>query len=163
MSGWQNVLAAKCQVVKCQLVKISKCQNVRVLQMCRLQNVRCRNVREPHQLLSFPGVHLGALCLHGHQAAAIAAAPAHHPPQAAPPPSWGQLQAKQNTTGGRLLKWDRPKEMKYIPRWKDSWVLNERKLDGVGPVDNRPSTKKLHHFVKKQACRRRPFPMQLHQ
>ena len=24
------------------------------------------------------------------------------------------------------------------------------KLDGVGPVDNKPSTKKLHHFVKKQ-------------
>ena len=24
-----------------------------------------------------------------------------------------------------------------------------RKLDGVGPVDNRPSTNKLHHFVKK--------------
>ena len=25
-----------------------------------------------------------------------------------------------------------------------------RKLDGVGPVDNRPSTDKLHHFVKKK-------------
>ena len=24
-----------------------------------------------------------------------------------------------------------------------------QKLDGVGPVDNRPSTDKLHHFVKK--------------
>ena len=24
------------------------------------------------------------------------------------------------------------------------------KLDGVGPVDNRPSTNKLHHFVKKK-------------
>ena len=23
------------------------------------------------------------------------------------------------------------------------------KLDGVGPVDNRPSTDKLHHFVRK--------------
>ena len=23
------------------------------------------------------------------------------------------------------------------------------KLDGVGPVDNRPSTNKLHHFVQK--------------
>ena len=23
-------------------------------------------------------------------------------------------------------------------------------LDGVGPVDNRPSTDKLHHFVKKE-------------
>ena len=28
------------------------------------------------------------------------------------------------------------------------WAYN-RKLDGVGPVDNRPSTDKLHHFVKK--------------
>ena len=26
----------------------------------------------------------------------------------------------------------------------------EIKLDGVGPVDNRPSTDKLHHFVKKK-------------
>ena len=28
------------------------------------------------------------------------------------------------------------------------------KLDGVGPVDNRPSTDKLHHFVnkKKMTC-----------
>ena len=25
-----------------------------------------------------------------------------------------------------------------------------KKLDGVGPVDNKPSTDKLHNFVKKQ-------------
>ena len=25
-----------------------------------------------------------------------------------------------------------------------------KKLDGVGPIDNRPSTDKLHHFVKKK-------------
>ena len=25
----------------------------------------------------------------------------------------------------------------------------KRKLDGVGPVNNRPSTDKLHHFVRK--------------
>ena len=24
------------------------------------------------------------------------------------------------------------------------------KLDGVGPLDNRPSTDKLHHFVRKK-------------
>jgi hypothetical protein len=24
------------------------------------------------------------------------------------------------------------------------------KLDGVGPVDNRPSTDRLHHFVRKK-------------
>ena len=28
--------------------------------------------------------------------------------------------------------------------------LFEIKLDGVGLVDNRPSTNKLHHFVKKK-------------
>ena len=28
------------------------------------------------------------------------------------------------------------------------WVI--WKLDGVGPVDNRPSTDKLHHFVRKK-------------
>ena len=27
---------------------------------------------------------------------------------------------------------------------------NQTKLDGVGPVDNGPSTDKLHHFVKKK-------------
>ena len=32
---------------------------------------------------------------------------------------------------------------------KFGWVL-VNKLDGVGPVDNRPSTHKLHHFVKKK-------------
>ena len=31
---------------------------------------------------------------------------------------------------------------------KKFWFLN--KLDGVGPVDNRPSTDKLHHFVQKK-------------
>ena len=29
-------------------------------------------------------------------------------------------------------------------------VLYLVKLDGVGPVDNRPSTDKLHHFVRKK-------------
>ena len=28
-------------------------------------------------------------------------------------------------------------------------TVKHYKLDGVGPVDNRPSTDKLHHFVKK--------------
>ena len=27
--------------------------------------------------------------------------------------------------------------------------LQEKNLDGVGPVDNGPSTDQLHHFVKK--------------
>ena len=29
-------------------------------------------------------------------------------------------------------------------------VYMKKKLDGVGPVDNRPSTDKLHHFVRKE-------------
>ena len=29
------------------------------------------------------------------------------------------------------------------------------KLDGVGPVDNRPSTDKLHHFVQKKKKRKK--------
>ena len=35
---------------------------------------------------------------------------------------------------------------------KVSWQMGgaEEKLDGVGPVDNRPSTDKLHHFVRKK-------------
>ena len=29
-------------------------------------------------------------------------------------------------------------------------IISTEKLDGVGFVDNRPSTHKLHHFVKKK-------------
>ena len=29
-------------------------------------------------------------------------------------------------------------------------LVNNRVLDGVGPVDNRPSTVKLHHFVRER-------------
>ena len=29
------------------------------------------------------------------------------------------------------------------------------KLDGVGPVDNRPSTDKLHHFVQKKKIKKK--------
>ena len=35
----------------------------------------------------------------------------------------------------------------------DSWLAPVElvlKLDGVGPVDNRPSTDKLHHFIRKK-------------
>ena len=31
---------------------------------------------------------------------------------------------------------------------KSKWFVSE--LDGVGPVDNRPSTDKLHHFVRRK-------------
>ena len=33
---------------------------------------------------------------------------------------------------------------------KGSLMLSLNKLDGVGPVDNKPSTDKLHHFLKKK-------------
>ena len=29
-------------------------------------------------------------------------------------------------------------------------LLGISKLDGIGPVDNKPFTNKLHHFVKKK-------------
>ena len=32
--------------------------------------------------------------------------------------------------------------------------LKVYKLDGVGPVDNRPSTDKLHHFFKKKKIKK---------
>ena len=38
-----------------------------------------------------------------------------------------------------------PPHKHYTRNWK-----NKNKLDGVGPVDNRPSTDKLHHFVRKK-------------
>ena len=45
---------------------------------------------------------------------------------------------------------------KYINQFKLEKSNSEKikgiifKLDGVGPVDNRPSTVKLHHFVRKR-------------
>ena len=33
---------------------------------------------------------------------------------------------------------------------RNIWEKFVHKLDGVGPVDNRPSTDKLHHFVEKR-------------
>ena len=43
-------------------------------------------------------------------------------------------------------------EMLQITKGQNKTVLSW-KLDGVGPVDNRPSTNKLHHFVrKKKTC-----------
>ena len=50
------------------------------------------------------------------------------------------------------------------PSWNRSLELRERdcyltgaglKLDGVGPVDNRPSTDKLHHFVQRKKERKK--------
>ena len=37
-------------------------------------------------------------------------------------------------------------KIRYLIRY------NVQKLDGIGPVDNRPSTDKLHRFVKKKNC-----------
>ena len=41
---------------------------------------------------------------------------------------------------------NRPIWWKLVHKKDDSL----KKLDGVGPVDNRPSTEKLHHFVQKK-------------
>ena len=35
----------------------------------------------------------------------------------------------------------------YSAMSQNLWRKNGSKLDGVGPIDNRPSTNKLHHFV----------------
>ena len=37
----------------------------------------------------------------------------------------------------------------FALRFEVNLVVVTLELDGVGPVDNRPSTDKLHHFVKK--------------
>jgi hypothetical protein len=46
-----------------------------------------------------------------------------------------------------------------VSKWN---ILKHVKLDGVGPVDNRPSTDKLHHFVriKEEEKKRRKKDMQ---
>ena len=36
------------------------------------------------------------------------------------------------------------------------------KLDGVGPVENRPSIEKLHNFVKKRRRKRKKISEKLH-
>ena len=49
---------------------------------------------------------------------------------------------------GALLKqdsWLFTRHFSLAMLWKVKW-----KLDGVGPVDNRPSNDKLHHFVRKK-------------
>ena len=47
-------------------------------------------------------------------------------------------------------------KIQMVFRKKDNKNYVKYKLDGIGPVDNRPSTKKLHHFVqekkKKKNC-----------
>ena len=41
-------------------------------------------------------------------------------------------------------KSEEKKKKKKLKKW------NGKKLGGVGPVDNRPSTDNLHHFVRKK-------------
>ena len=44
-----------------------------------------------------------------------------------------------------------PENIKLAGNWPKVAAmcgLQNYKLDGVGPVDNRPSTNKLHHFVR---------------
>jgi hypothetical protein len=39
-----------------------------------------------------------------------------------------------------------------VMTFDENQMFHGWKLDGVGPVDNRPSTNKLHHFVHKKKC-----------
>ena len=59
--------------------------------------------------------------------------------------------------GGLLTKLYIGINLLYYQKWfclEHTWCvelnLSPCKLDGVGPVDNRPSTNKLHHFVRKK-------------
>ena len=45
-------------------------------------------------------------------------------------------------------------EEKY-GNYKHEYIQFDKKLDGVGPVDNRPSTDKLHHFVRKKKMKKK--------
>ena len=47
--------------------------------------------------------------------------------------------------------WKRIKYIKWLFKNRFSCKVVNSKLDRVGPVDNRPSTNKLHHFVKKKS------------
>ena len=40
--------------------------------------------------------------------------------------------------------------VKLILKGQSNWEMVRKKLDGVGPVDNRPSTDKHHNFVRKK-------------
>ena len=56
--------------------------------------------------------------------------------------------------GRKCLKEQNVKQCKISDKAAEAtkytkYTLN-KKLDGVGPVDNRPSTDKLHHFVPKK-------------
>ena len=45
-----------------------------------------------------------------------------------------------------------------LPLWPPGTLCRDvdiLKLDGVGPIDNRPSTDKLHHFVQKKRRKRK--------
>ena len=65
----------------------------------------------------------------------------------------------RNLNKGRLVVSLLKKQLtNYFVRWLGDWQsfklirlmsLMTNKLDGVGPVDNRPSTNKLHHWVEK--------------
>ena len=53
--------------------------------------------------------------------------------------------------------WIKPSSGKYseLLLTKIFSLLFTYKLDGVGPVDNRPSTDQLHHFVEKKRRRKK--------
>ena len=45
---------------------------------------------------------------------------------------------------------DRVEQKKIIQVFYNYTERTDKKLDGVGPIDNRPFIDKLHHFVEKK-------------
>ena len=61
------------------------------------------------------------------------------------------LPTKKGKIGAIHIFWSETLKRKRAHNFTGIYMLFlADKLDGVGPVDNRPSTKKLHHFVRKK-------------
>ena len=50
----------------------------------------------------------------------------------------------------RYLKSEHTDKQTDGQTYRQTDILTYRKLDGEGPIDNRPSTDKLNHFVQKK-------------
>ena len=55
----------------------------------------------------------------------------------------------------RYVRWERNLDKLYIGFYSNPFGPMFNKLDGVGPVDNRPSTDKLHQIVRKKRRRKK--------
>ena len=56
---------------------------------------------------------------------------------------------------GEQTRWIYPLTMIQHLKFFFIWILIFIKLDGVGPIDNRPSSDKLHHFVRKKTKKKK--------